>query len=316
MMSNSSTSLNPALNPLSPLSLHHNDNPAVPIVLDQLTGPNFIAWSSAVRRGLSVKNKLPLIDGTLPIPFESDDNLILAAYVRANDLVLQWILNSIAPDIKRTLQYFSSAKTVWDELHIRYACSDLTRIFQLEKSLSSISQGTQSLVCYYNEFKSVWDEYMSYKTVLKCSCGAMNTCTCDLPQLMAKSQEQDCVMKFLIGLNDSYSAIRSQFLFQSPFPPLAKIYSLLLQEESQRNLKLPVQPDSVAMLANNAKYYKDKKKQPLKCEHCDVTGHTIDRCFQLIGYPPGWKGPRGPRGKTSDAKPSTNANVLVKNSEV
>lgn len=48
----------------------------------------------------------------------------------------------------------------------------------------------------------------------------------------------------------------------------------------------------MAMLAKNTKFFKDKKKT-MKCSYCDGLGHTLDRCFQLIGYPPGWKGPRG-----------------------
>ncbi|CAA3007918.1 uncharacterized protein LOC111380333 [Olea europaea var. sylvestris] len=36
--------------------------------------------------------------------------------------------------------------------------------------------------------------------------------------------------------------------------------------------------------------WKDKKKP--KCTHCGYLNHTADLCFQLIGYPSGWKGPR------------------------
>lgn len=31
------------------------------------------------------------------------------------------------------------------------------------------------------------------------------------------------------------------------------------------------------------------------CSHCGYSGHLKDKCFQLIGYPPGWKGLRGKR---------------------
>lgn len=46
-----------------------------------------------------------------------------------------------------------------------------------------------------------------------------------------------------------------------------------------------------------ASFFKDRKKI-LKCSHCEGTSHTVDRCFQIIGYPPGWKGPRGLSKKT------------------
>ncbi|KAL8489601.1 hypothetical protein ACS0TY_025495 [Phlomoides rotata] len=49
-----STSLNHVLNPLSPLALHPNDNPAIAIVLDPLIGSNFVSWSHAIKRALCV----------------------------------------------------------------------------------------------------------------------------------------------------------------------------------------------------------------------------------------------------------------------
>ncbi|KAL8493445.1 hypothetical protein ACS0TY_024597 [Phlomoides rotata] len=136
------TSLNPVLNPYSPFALQPNDNPAVSIVLDPLNGPNFISWSHSIMRALSVKNKLPLIDGLISIPSESD-RVLYSAWVRANDLVLLWIMNSINFEIKQTMEYFTIAKQVWDELHVRYAQSDDPRVFHLEGSLSNISKGSQ-----------------------------------------------------------------------------------------------------------------------------------------------------------------------------
>lgn len=142
-----STSLNPALNPLSPLHLHHNDNPAVSIVIDPLFGSNFVSWSHSVRRALSVKNKLPLINGTIYIPQESEDPATYAAWVRANDLVFNWIMNSISLEIKKTIEYFSIAKAVWDKMHARYVKSDLTKVYLHKKSISDIKHENQSLVC-------------------------------------------------------------------------------------------------------------------------------------------------------------------------
>ena len=43
-------------------------------------------------------------------------------------------------------------------------------------------------------------------------------------------------MKFLIGLNESFSQVRTQFLLMDPIPSLSKVYSLLIQEETQRSV--------------------------------------------------------------------------------
>jgi hypothetical protein len=58
-------------------------------------------------------------------------------------------------------------------------------------------------------------------------------------------------MKFLVGLHDSYSTVRSQLLLQTPLPYIGRVFSLLLQEESQRSLTNAVWIfiDSQAMVA-------------------------------------------------------------------
>ena len=37
-------------------------------------------------------------------------------------------------------------------------------------------------------------------------------------------------MKFLMGLNDSFSQVRTQALLMDPLPSLNKVYALLIQE--------------------------------------------------------------------------------------
>ena len=40
-------------------------------------------------------------------------------------------------------------------------------------------------------------------------------------------------MQFLMGLNESYNAIRGQILLMNPLPDVAKAYSSIIQEEKQ-----------------------------------------------------------------------------------
>ena len=140
-------------------------------------------------------------------------------------------------------------------------------------------------------------------------------------------------MKFLVGLHDSYSAIRSQLLLQSPLPSMSRVFSLLLQEESQRSLTnaVGISIDSQAMVVeqssrivstSNTQFTKQKGKSDAICSHCGYSGHLVDKCFQLIGYPPGWKRPRGKifnstptAAKKFQRLPTTNnTNVLEQNS--
>ena len=71
-------------------------------------------------------------------------------------------------------------------------------------------------------------------------------------------------MSFLMGLNETYAAVRGQILIMDPVPPLSKVFSLLLQDEKQRKVGATkkMQLDTAATLASAlvAKNVKDFKK--------------------------------------------------------
>ena len=103
-------------------------------------------------------------------------------------------------------------------------------------------------------------------------------------------------MSFLMGLNDTYSAVRGQILLINPIPPLSKVFSLLLQDEKQRKVgaSKKFQVDTVEVLAalgnkNNAKNFNKNKAGRPQCTHCGVMGHVVDKCYKLHGYPPSYK---------------------------
>ncbi|KAG8377689.1 hypothetical protein BUALT_Bualt08G0058900 [Buddleja alternifolia] len=103
-------------------------------------------------------------------------------------------------------------------------------------------------------------------------------------------------MEFLMGLNDSFSSIRSQILLMEPLPSVNRAYSLLLQEE--RNRSIHDVPTSIlehsAMAANrnqppkflSSKTKSSGKKPNYYCDFCDTEGHSESRCFKKHGYPP------------------------------
>ncbi|CAH9102629.1 unnamed protein product, partial [Cuscuta europaea] len=247
---------------------------------------------------------MAFLDGSIEQP-STDNSASYAVWYRINALLLSWLIYSIAPELRSTFFYFTVAKELWDEIKLRYGKSDGPRLFYLEKTLGNISQGTQTITAYYNFFKGLWDEYVDFKTLPPCSCSLY---TCKIHEKYQKLLQKESVQKFLVGLNESYSHLRSQILLQKPCPNLSSVYSFFLQEESQRTLQYPANSvpfthdssktldnsfnDSTAFLAKNQNY---KKKSSVTCNHCGYQGHFADRCFQIIGYPPNWKGPKGHR---------------------
>ena len=137
-------------------------------------------------------------------------------------------------------------------------------------------------------------------------------------------------MQFLIGLNETYNQVWGQILLMDPLPSVNRVYSLLIQDERQRSIghSTGAYIESTALATkssaravgfgntygNNsgAKGNKNKGNERPVCSHCGVTGHTIEKCYKLHGYPPSYK----PKGKTAKANqvtgPDFGANFLPK----
>ncbi|XP_042969104.1 uncharacterized protein LOC122301790 [Carya illinoinensis] len=158
---------------------HPSDNPGPLLVFEIFTSENYIAWSRSMSIALIVKNKIAFVDGSLMQATDGDARLSVA-WLRANNLVLSWLMNSIAKEIRGSLLYFTNAFDIWEELKTRYLRSDGPRVFILEKSLSSFSQGSKYVTEYFNEFKTLWDKYISYRPIPNCKCGNLDKCSCNI----------------------------------------------------------------------------------------------------------------------------------------
>ena len=258
----------------SPYFLSNSDNPGVSLVVQHLTEENYSTWSRAVLIALDAKTKLGFIDGTLPKP-ESVDHPCYFAWCKCNSTVLAWLFNSVSKDLQSSVVYFKTAREVWLDLQHRFAQGNGPRIFELKREICSLTQEDLTINGYYTKFKSLWQEFAEYRT---CSCG---------------HQAEECVMSFLMGLNDTYTSVRGQILIMDPVPSLSKVFSLLLQDEKQRKVsKTPITEASALAVKNNgsfAKGFNKGKSGRPQCTHCGILGHVVDKCYKLHGYPPGYK---------------------------
>jgi len=96
-----------------------------------------------------------------------------------------------------------------------------------------------------------------------------------------------------------FSNMRGQIMLLEPLPPINKVFSLVLQEERQKELSARVSQfgESSALMTSkstspavNVKNAKQafRKPKPI-CSHCGVTGHTIEKCYRIHGFPSGFK---------------------------
>jgi len=108
-------------------------------------------------------------------------------------------------------------------------------------------------------------------------------------------------MQFLTGLNEKFSVVKTQILLLDPLPSLNKVYSLVIQEESNSASLLPIsvgEDTSVQLNASDARRFSPRGKnvtqnnssKPARyCTFCHRNNHTVDFCYEKHGYPNGNK---------------------------
>lgn len=230
---------------------------------------------------LSAKNKIGFIDGSIPAPDAADP--LYRLWIRNNDIVGSWLLNSISKEVAASVTYSSNAAAIWKDLEDRFRQKNGPRILQLKRELDHCTQGSLSVLQYYTKIKTLWEELSEYKLVHHCHCGGV--------QPLLDHFHFEYILTFLMGLNESYNPIRGQILTMDPTPSIQHVFSLVLQEEKQREVGLqnPVDPQiACAVQGSQSKSGKKDKDRPI-CAHCGLLGHTKDKCFKIIGYPPGHK---------------------------
>ncbi|KAL5561318.1 hypothetical protein UlMin_031065 [Ulmus minor] len=180
---------------------------------------------------------------------------------------------------------------MWNDLYDRFHQGNSPRVFQIKQLLSNLIQGSSDVSGYFTKLRTLWDELKEFRPFPARSCGAIK----DLIDL----QQQDYVLQFLMGLNESYTQVRAQILMMDHLPPINKVFYLVIQEERQRSLSSfnLSQPITAAYGVSSSNYinYRSKKDKPF-CTHCGMLGHTVDKCYKIHGYPPGYK----PKGKFPD----------------
>lgn len=69
---------------------------------------------------------------------------------------------------------------------------------------------------------------------------------------MIENQQCDWMMKFLMGLNNSFSIIKAQIILLKPTPTLSEVYALFQQEEKRKQIfNLPTLHDTLALATSN-----------------------------------------------------------------
>jgi hypothetical protein len=286
---------------------------------------NFQSWILSMRVALVCKNKLGFVDGTIPIPEKQDSHY--NQWLRCNSMILAWLQRSCSPNVQKSIIFFRTASTAWKDLHDQFDQGDMFKIADLHEDIYKLSQGSRDISDYYIQLKSLWDELESFRPLPQCKCSIQ--CSCGAIQSIRLFKDQDYTIRFLKGLNDEYSHVRSQIMMMEPFPSVSKAFSLVAQQESEfhiSNVETKLKDltvDSGKACVANGSYsnfsnrgrggYNNNKGRGRQnsggrgqggnrlCTNCNKTNHTVDTCYFLHGFPPGYQ-----TRNTAKSSPSAN----------
>lgn len=174
----------------------------------------------------------------------------------------------------------------------RFNQDDATRIYEIEQKLCTIQQGSRDVNAYYTELITLWENYKNYVELPVCTCGR---CECNAAQLWERLQQRSRVTKFLMGLNEAYEPTRRHILMQKPMPSLEAAFNIVVQDERQKSINTVSQAGNVVFQSSGSSefdqmiaYANYKGKPKVVCTHCGMTGHMVNKCYKIHGYPPGY----------------------------
>ncbi|GKB54782.1 ribonuclease H-like domain-containing protein [Tanacetum coccineum] len=225
---------------------------------------NYKVWCTAMQFALHTRNKIGFINGKS----DRDENVgpLQEQWDRCNVVVLSWLLGCVS----KMLKMLGRIKRTYDK--------------------------QDGSVIYKRQFDFLVD---------------LRACTCEGSAKLKEHAQLLRLMQFLMCLNDVFNYVRSIILTTQPIPEVKYAFATLSRDESHRNShstfkSVKVRPSAFAARSsnnnsnnnwnsnrNNSSNNNGNRRfgrvSNLVCKHCNMTGHTIDRCFELVGYPSGFK---------------------------
>ncbi|PKI42605.1 hypothetical protein CRG98_037018 [Punica granatum] len=271
----------------------------VSLINCKLNGSNYLTWSRAMMTALTAKNKVGMVDGSVPKPQEGGLNR--AQWDMCNALVISWIFNTLDPELQSSVACATVAQNLWKDLRERYSQGNETRINQLKAEIGSLKQEGMTVPRYYSWLKALWDELDNYLDI--------PTCTCSASKMYTAQREREKIHQFLMGLGSEFNTVKSNILSHEPAHTLNKVLSMILHEERQNLVVLSHEttaPDGAAFLGRatgpkmemqggeNQTYRghdgsRGETNATKTCYHYGRHGHIKSACWLLHGRPTNWK---------------------------
>ncbi|GJW90194.1 cysteine-rich receptor-like protein kinase 8 [Tanacetum coccineum] len=197
--------------------------------------------------GLSTKRKLIFVKGTIPKP----------------------VVMSVTPE-----NTIARAANVVD-IEMWETCNNLV----ISWIMSSVCESKAKSVLFIGTASEIWTQLETRFSVSNRS-RKYKLCkdTFGISQ-QGSSKEEQRLFQFLNGLDDCYSAQRSQLLLLNPLPSVENACAVIQQEDSQKY----VFSNGLPVIKSTALFSKNAGKE--KCSICGFKWNPQDKCWEKVKYP-------------------------------
>ncbi|XP_074291172.1 uncharacterized protein LOC141617945 [Silene latifolia] len=248
------------------------------VVQVMLNGDNYDELSMKLCGALRARKKTGFIDGTIKKP--SDTSKDCEDWYMVKAMIVNWIFNVIEPALGSMITYVDDARVLWEDIEQWFSVGNGPKLHRVKGSIKSCRQNEKEPVSeYYGRLKKLWDELDKYNRNPTCECRG---CKCNIKGKLDKKRDEG----------------------KEPLPSLNRAYAAIVQEEGVHGVNTGSNSGSrgdsrsepigfVAKTANNVGFSSrsmdsDNDARP-RCEKCNRWGHHKEKCFDIIGYPKGWK---------------------------
>ena len=288
-----------------------------------LNETNYDMWYQMLEMQIAEKEKLSFIHGTSPPLKEKDEGY--EKWYSDNQKVKRWLSMSMSPEIMKQYIRLPTTRDIWKALSKAfYDGADELQVFTLNQRVFSAKQNGRPLSIYYGELTEIFSELDHRDKVIMVD-------ETDIASYQKLLQRQRMHI-FLAGFEGDFEQVRGEILRKDPILELEECYALVHREDVRRGVMNGQLENSeaLAMVTRNrsnqnwSPQHQQDQKRPIhpktanggdkssyKCTHCDQTGHTKSRCYELVGYPEWWDHSRDSR-KNNSKKASTAAIVETK----
>ncbi|CAM0954931.1 unnamed protein product [Alopecurus aequalis] len=214
--------------------------------------------------------------------------------------VMVWLLSSMEKTVREQVENLQTAAEIWKDIEKQFSGkSNKMQVCRILYEMRHIKQENKSVTEYGGELKKLYRDLEFFRPFKPHDPRDLS--------LLREWFEPLLVDIFLEGLNPEFH-LRSQLIYATPsWPTLDEAISSILEVETRLANQSPAPQASAEtraalstltqiQSAGNPRGVQAsvarndfKRKSRVVCEHCKRPGHMKMDCFEIIGYPPGWK---------------------------